>query len=242
MKIKDKEIRKIFILRNKEFFNAGLFLNEYSVGRSNRADIACYKDGYFYCFEIKSQADNLKRLKKQILTYTKYFDFIYLVIFKSHVKEALELLEKFNYDHVGIIEVDFDKNITYTNVREARFNDKVKPHCLLSQLWKEDIYKLSKDLGFNIPEYRPKYIFVENLKGKLDIPTIKKYLQERLRYVYTRKCPSCKSNLVYNTSKRNEYFNTKTTTSISESVQYKECFECGFNFDYKRGDVIKKKI
>ena len=63
--IKDFDIRKKFILDNKNLFESGIFINEYSIVGKNVVDLCFYKNK-FYGYEIKSEADNLKKIIKSI--------------------------------------------------------------------------------------------------------------------------------------------------------------------------------
>ncbi len=67
-----------------------------------RADLVMIHNGFSYAFEIKSDCDNMKRLKDQLPDYLKTFDFIYIVTTKSLLKE-IELSAPKN---VGIILVN----------------------------------------------------------------------------------------------------------------------------------------
>ncbi len=68
-----------------------------------------------YAFEIKGPKDNLKRLPAQIDTYTKLFDFVYVVYWRG----------KFQIDdeRVGLIEA-YEKNgrICFKRIKKARKN------------------------------------------------------------------------------------------------------------------------
>ena len=78
-KILDWDIRKEFIKRNIDFFKSVTFVNELGVNSKNVMDVAGldFNNNIFYGFEINSEADNLKRLYKQLSTYTTFFNILY---------------------------------------------------------------------------------------------------------------------------------------------------------------------
>lgn len=67
-----------------------------------RADIVLISDGFSYAFEIKSDSDNLKRLKEQLDDYTKTFDYTYVVTTYNLLSEV----ELNTPKNVGIIVCD----------------------------------------------------------------------------------------------------------------------------------------
>lgn len=249
--IKDKEIRKLFVLRNKEFFNKGVFLNEYNIGHRNRADLGCYKDGFLFGFEIKSCKDNTKRLPKQMLAYNKFFDFIYVVVFENHIEGTTIILNKLKLDHVGIIKVSFDKKIEFENIKEATLNPNVNKITLLGNLWRCDLmylmdnYKMKyKNYSGRGEPYTNKHNMVRRLFKSADLSEIKKTVGHRIEKTYgDTKCIKCRSNLTFNTSSRDIIQeDIKNKILYSKKTTYRECFECGHQFDFEEGLVEKKKF
>ena len=108
-KLKDKDIRYEFLMRNKDFFRSNVFVNEFGINSTNVVDLASFdfKNNIFYGFEIKSPSDNLDRLYKQLTSYITFFTFVYLIIASKHLHKGLEIID--NNRHlckVGVIEVD----------------------------------------------------------------------------------------------------------------------------------------
>ena len=120
-KILDWDIRKEFIKRNLEFFKSVTFVNELGVNSKNIMDVAGldFKNNLFYGFEIKSEADNLKRLYKQLSTYTTFFNILYVVSHHKHT-EAIQALINNNpfMRNVGYIEVSDD--LDFKELRKAK--------------------------------------------------------------------------------------------------------------------------
>lgn len=89
-------------------------------------------------YEIKSELDNLSKLKKQSADYLLAFEYNYLVIDEKHFKKALEQLPlKF-----GILVYRKGK---YTKFRKAEINCQIDPQIQLSLFSK-------KELRTNFPE------------------------------------------------------------------------------------------
>ena len=66
VKINDVDIRFKYILENKEFFNEGIFLNEYDINGTSRVDFALFREGIFHGYEIKGSQDTTGRLISQL--------------------------------------------------------------------------------------------------------------------------------------------------------------------------------
>ena len=110
-KIKDWAIRKEFIKRNLDFFKSTTFVNEMGVNSKNIVDLAAldFNKNIFYGFEIKSEADNLQRLFKQLATYTTFFHIVYVVSHECHTQAIKALINNNPFmRNVGYIEVTSD--------------------------------------------------------------------------------------------------------------------------------------
>ena len=92
--MKDREIREAFIKRNLDFFKSVTFVNEMGVNSKNIVDLAAldFNKNIFYGFEIKSEADSLQRLYKQLATYTSFFNIVYVVAHCKHTEAVFALL------------------------------------------------------------------------------------------------------------------------------------------------------
>ncbi|EPJ45199.1 MAG: hypothetical protein OFPII_29200 [Osedax symbiont Rs1] len=69
--------------------------SEFTVGNATRrVDLVITKGKELWAFEIKSEADSLKRLKGQVDIYSKYFDKVFVIVAKKHVNSALSIIPK----------------------------------------------------------------------------------------------------------------------------------------------------
>lgn len=251
-KIKDKDIRFKYILDNKDFFESGIFVNEYSIGDHNRVDFALLKDNYLYGYEIKSEADNLKRLEGQLRAYLKIFDYLYLIVYENHVKDVELLLNRYKLDRVGLIKVD--KNLDFINIREAKPSTLVyRIRGFLYNLKREDLLDIAKELGIKTLRSNKDYLR-SVLTGKIDVGKLVEKLKERLVKSHSHKCPHCGSNLVYSTSgiyqevkkENNVLKKEKKVEVLRFKVHYKisclKCIVCNKVFCKKIISVVKKEL
>lgn len=246
--IKDFEIRKKFILKNKKFLKSGIFINEYSILNRNIADISFY-NGDFYCYEIKSEADNLKRLTNQLKSYLRIFDYVYVVCFENHIEELKILLNKYNLKKVGIIKVN--KKLEFSDLKPAlKVDENFKVSYLFRNIDRNLLVDICKFKNIRINEITTKNQLINKLCGKLKVKEIKKYLYKTLLNKYNNVCAKCKSNLIYNTSgyknyikKVKNYKNKKTYTINeylkTEKTKFTKCFECGHEFNI---EVLNRKL
>lgn len=250
MKINDKDIRFKFILENKEFFNKGIFINEYGINGKNVVDFALFKDGYFYGYEIKSEADNLKRIINQLKSYLKIFDYVYLIIHEKHKDETYELLKKYKLNRVGIYLVD--KDIKFIKDRESNISIPIiRTRGFLNNLKKEDLLQLCSKIKLQ-PKVKDKDSLKNLLVGKITLTEIIEKLKNRLKLSYAKKCIKCKSNLIYNTSgyiekityenkvlaRTVEVYKYKTTYKVN----FEKCIECESTNNEKINEVMSKVL
>lgn len=104
--IKARFISSILEGRIGLFSNLDLLIGqEVMYGKhQNFADLVIIYNEKLFAIEIKAQNDNFKRLDKQIDSYKKVFDYVYILATNNHIKSLKEL----NYPNVGIISIDND--------------------------------------------------------------------------------------------------------------------------------------
>lgn len=92
------------------YLRAGKIINsrsvvasEYVLGSTGRrADLAIYNGSKFIGIEVKSQYDNLTRLRDQLRVYAACFDEVKIVLDERHVEEGLEIA----CSSIAVYEVD----------------------------------------------------------------------------------------------------------------------------------------
>lgn len=101
--VKAPELKLLLIKWLFENYNVLAIGNEVSYSPSlRRADIVLVSDGFSYAFEVKSDSDNIKRLKEQLDDYIKTFDYTYVVTTQNLLSEVELCTPK----KVGIIVCD----------------------------------------------------------------------------------------------------------------------------------------
>ena len=209
----DKEIRRAFLGRNKEFFKKNIFANEFGINSTNVVDFASFdfNNNIFYGFEIKSPKDNLVRLYKQLTAYSTFFNIVYLIAHEKHFDEAMDMIN--TYEHfrkIGVIRVNDELN--FEEVRQASM---YKPFfdLFIRNLDMEDVRMLCESNGIPTIGYNKKQLTMR-LKTIITVQQMYDGIRHKLEKYHVRKCPNCGSNLFYNRREGSE------TMSV--------CFECGW--------------
>lgn len=84
-----------FLLKEGLNYAGATLLNEYAVDRhSRRLDLLLINDNESIAFEIKSEADSLRRLDGQIDKYLNFFDKLVLVAAPKHINEIMKVAPK----------------------------------------------------------------------------------------------------------------------------------------------------
>ena len=212
-KIKDWDIRKEFIKRNLEFFKSTTFVNEMGVNSKNIVDVAAldFNKNIFYGFEIKSEADNLQRLFKQLSTYVTFFNIVYIVAHEKHTESIRALLENNPFMRkIGHIEVTSDMN--FKELKKAQYGVP-RFDTFIRNLDMEELESLCESKG-QYMGWEGKSLLVDKVKRLVTMPEIYEHMHNKVLKYYYKKCDKCGSTLYYN--KRNRY---------GKLVSY--CYECG---------------
>lgn len=146
----DKDIREPLFDFLEERYGKIRIIEEKQMGRS-RADVMMVMPAAVCGIEIKSDADNYARLKRQVRDYNQYYDYNYIVAGTSHGGHVKE--------HVphwwGIITVEqVGDRVDFYMMREARENPKVDWSKKLSLLWRPELVHV-QELN-QMPRYKQK--------------------------------------------------------------------------------------
>lgn len=115
-----------------------------------RIDIAVV-NGSLCGFEIKSDADTLRRLPDQVSAYNKVFDFVTIVAGKSHIPKLRRLIPHW----WGIVSVSSQTPAVFVRRRKARQNPGPDALERANLLWRAEALKLLQ-LSGNDRGYRSK--------------------------------------------------------------------------------------
>lgn len=112
----------------------------YADKEEGRADVVVVTDK-LHCFEIKSEADSLDRLKRQVRIYTKVMDTLSVVTTMKHAGDAKRMLPK----HWGIYL--YNEKGLVVKERGADQHAGVKVRSLAGMLWKQQAFDLLSSAG-----------------------------------------------------------------------------------------------
>ncbi len=220
-KSRDRDIREAFVKANKDFFKTGIFINEYGIGNMSKADLAFFDGRYSYGFEIKSSVDTINRLKRQLNTYTRFFDFVYVISSENHLDAVTNKIYELRMsNYVGVISVNDD--LQFTETVQAKYIGRTNPLYILTNLYKKDLINMCESKS--LKNTGSKSFLRSMLTGKYNKQELKQKLYERLTKIYSIKCPHCDSNLV-----RHSSWSTDRTCSKSMGRYYR-CFLCDTKF------------
>ena len=215
-KIKDWPIRKEFIKRNLDFFKSTTFVNEMGVNSKNIVDVAAldFDKKVFYGFEIKSEADNLQRLFKQLSTYITFFNIVYVVAHESHTQSIQALIENNPFmRNVGYIEVS--SSMDFKELKKAKYTVP-RFDTFIRNLDMEELESLCESKGQYLG-WEGKSLLVDKIKRLVTMDEIYEHMKNKVMKYYYKTCPNCGSHLYYN--KRD-----------NKGKLVAHCFECETRF------------
>ncbi len=215
--LKDIDIRKEFIKRNVDFFKSTTFVNEMGINSKNIVDLAAldFSKNIFYGFEIKSEADSLKRLPKQLSTYSTFFNIVYVVAHQKHTENIMQFFEVNPFTrNMGYIEVS--DNLDFKELRKATF---ILPRfdSFIRNLDCEELEIICESKG-QYQGWEGKSLLVDKIKRSTSMEEVYEHMHKKVSKYYNRICPDCGSTLCYNKKDRTGHKKT-------------HCFECGCCFD-----------
>lgn len=144
-------------------------------GGDVRADLVNARD--MHCYEIKSEADSLKRLIAQGSRYGKAFEKITLVTADKHLEKALSVLPSW----WGVMLVTESDKKKFKHVRRAKKNKAQVSNVLVTLLKKDEAVKILDNLGM-AKGWRSKslYQIQEHIAENLPLKDIKVYVRSAL--------------------------------------------------------------
>lgn len=109
-----------------------------------RIDIAVV-NGVLHGYEIKSDRDTLLRLPEQMHAYNAVFDQVTLVVGKSHLYEAINLVP--DWWGIKIAKVRPDQSVAFNVIREARENPQKDSVAVARLLWRHEALNILEEEG-----------------------------------------------------------------------------------------------
>jgi hypothetical protein len=169
-----EELRKLYA-RDKKL----RIIEELGVSHGTaRIDIAVV-NGIMHGYEIKSDQDTLQRLPEQMNIFNAVFDKVTLVVGKSHLYNAINMIP----DWWGIIVAKADPNgsIIFNVIREGENNKGQDSVSVARLLWREEALKILKETGNAQGFYsKPRASIYEKLSTVLDQETLSAKVRETI--------------------------------------------------------------
>lgn len=181
----DSQIRTSFhrkCLHRHHCDSATLVLDELGLQHGKcRADIAVI-NGHLMGYEIKSDADSLRRLNDQINSYNAVFDHASAIVAARHLDEALAMLPKW----WGVISVSEGRRgaIHFRTIRRPKRNVHVDNYAITQLLWRDEAQEILANLGVGGKTLREERANLYRcIVSKLDScqlrETVREYLMKR---------------------------------------------------------------
>lgn len=152
-------------------------IEEKVIGKS-RADVVAVLPDRLIGFELKSDSDSYQRLATQVKDYDKYFDYNYLVVGKTHRKQA----EKHVPEYWGVIcisESD-DGKAAVEVLREAQQNPKLKMRWQVDLLWRSEMANIQRLNGLYKYNGKKRLHVIKYIIESVDKDLLKKQLCDEL--------------------------------------------------------------
>jgi hypothetical protein len=175
----DIEIRTAFHHKNLRQYHAcprTLVLNELAIAHASaRVDIAVI-DGCVHGYEIKSAADTLSRLPRQMALYEECLEKLTIVSATKHLDGVGKIVPAW----CGIIEADKGPRggIHFKTHRAPQNNVSVKPDRLAHLLWRQEAIDLLA--SFDLPAVvlsKPRQELYKEISARLSVPEITEYIR-----------------------------------------------------------------
>jgi len=143
-----------------------------------RVDVAVV-NGEIHGFELKSAADTLERLPKQIAAYGAVLDRVTLVLAENHHQRAMTLVPEWWGVHVA---TQMSDSIVLQSYRAAGANDGIDPRSLAMLLWRDEaLGELGKRGLSRGLQSRPRRVLYERLIASLSLDELRYAVRTRLK-------------------------------------------------------------
>jgi hypothetical protein len=146
--LKDGDLRRAAysrLLRHAQRCPDTLVIGELGLGHGAcRVDIAVI-NGHIRGLEIKTEADTLERLPRQVIAYGEVVDKASLIVAPRHLNAALTMIP----DWWGVIVAKrgAHSGITFSRLRYERINRNADPMMIARLLWRPEAVALLCELG-----------------------------------------------------------------------------------------------
>ncbi len=136
-------------------------------------------NGIMHGYEIKSDKDTLQRLPRQICTFNPIFDQLTLVVGKSHLFDAFNIVP--DWWGIMIAKININGSVVFNIIRKGENNKNQDGTSLARLLWREEALNILKEKGeakgFNS---KPRESIYEKLSTILDHKTLGEKVRETI--------------------------------------------------------------
>jgi len=147
-----------------------------------RVDIAVV-NGILHGYELKSDLDTLMRLPEQMRIYNSVLDRITLVVGKSHLHSAIQLIPEW-WGIVIAKMTDSNGEIIFLNIREPEENPHKDSLSIAKLLWREEALAILEEINqAKGVRSKPRQMIYERLALVLDQNTLRNRVRE---YLFSR--------------------------------------------------------
>jgi len=164
MKLSDKQIRDPLYSFIESASNRIRILEELRIDNS-RADLLVVTDGILTGYEVKSDLDSYTCLKTQTADYSKFCDYCYAVVGRSHHQGIMERIPDFwGVMIIAAVGVNFKVDVT----RPATLNPKATLDRKLKLLWRRELVSISFRNGLGKCSGKSRRFIIAKLKKNIE--------------------------------------------------------------------------
>jgi len=143
-----------------------------------RIDIAVV-NGIIHGYEIKSDQDTLQRLPEQMSIFNNVFDKVTLVVGKSHLYKAINIVP--DWWGIMVAKIGVDGSVVFNIIREGENNKERDSISIARLLWREEALRILEDAGKAYGLYsKPRDCMYEKLSTVFDQETLGEKVREKL--------------------------------------------------------------
>lgn len=178
----DSQVRSAFhasILGKAHLCNDTIILNELGLKNGEcRADIAVL-NGKMIGYEIKTEKDNLIRLKSQVKNYSQIFDKAFIIVAEKHFKKAKNMIP----DWWGIYLIEpTNETYRFNNTRKGKTNPSQISFSIAQLLWKQEALEVANTLlKCNLKSSTNRQAVYEIISLKCEAKKLSKIVMEYLK-------------------------------------------------------------
>lgn len=180
--MRDADVRQVLRERLEltQVANGGMLVEELGLCNGTvRADLAIV-NGILKGYEIKSDQDNLNRLKAQANIYNQVFDTVTLVVGERHLAMAQTVIPEWWGIEVAVLNEASGVNLV--PVRTEQLNHSVDPCKLVQLLWRDEVALILQQM-FTSRSFKskPRSFLWEHLVNSMSLCDLKDTVRKSLK-------------------------------------------------------------